>query len=128
MLAAMARIIELDILPHFLHPYFSEMWLVTRKRVLQLDFPCLSHDEDQPKCMEEEISVLYLHLSRQLMLSRKFLITSFALAKILEEANYDFPFDRGQVAARLLEFELLFLAKKLYVFLHFRSDQVLDAT
>ena len=117
LLAQMDRLLQSHLLPDFLKPYFSEMWVINRNRLLCLHFGGLSRDGDQQTYVEEDISiphneVLSDHKARQYV-SYCYWKTR-TLTTILDEAQYTSSLDRAQVFTHLLEYHLLFLVKKFY--------------
>lgn len=128
LLAQMDRLLQLHVIPNFLRPYFSEMWVVNRNRLLCLHFGGLSRDGDQQTYVEEDISithneVLSDHEARQYLPEE----ITWTLTMILDEAQYTLSLDHAQVFTHLLEYHLFFLVKKFYSQLNPESDPSLLA-
>jgi len=124
LLAQMDRLLQSHILPNFLKPYFSEMWVVNCNRLLCLHFGGLSCNGDQQTYVEEDIStthneILSDHEARDYLPYS--VEVTLAITIIHDEAQYNLSFDRA-VFTHLLEYHLLFLVKKFYSQLNSESD------
>ena len=119
----MDRLLQSHMVLHFLKPYFSEMWVVNRNRLLCLHFGSLSPDGDQQTYMEEDISITQNEILSTPGVRQyhffQYNKTTWALATIPDEAQY--TLDRA-VFTHLLEYYLFFLVKKFYSQLNPESD------
>ena len=127
----MDRLLQSHVLPDFLKPYFSEMWVVNRNRLLCLHFGGLSLDGTQQTYVEEDMSISHNEILSDYEARRYFLYNhddmTWTFAMIFDEAQYTLSLDRTQVFTHLLEYHLFFLVKKFYSQLHPESDPSLLA-